>query len=71
MQKSKLDESGIEPETSPMLRERATNYATRPNMSLVRLSSLFELLIMYSCCTLNVLLTKLLEAWFLSYISLT
>ena len=30
-QKGKLDESGIEPETSPMLRERATNYATRPN----------------------------------------
>ena len=25
-----LDESGIEPETFPMLRERATNYATRP-----------------------------------------
>ena len=27
-----MDESGIEPETSPMLRERATNYATRPNV---------------------------------------
>ena len=26
----KLDESGVEPKTSPMLRERATNYATRP-----------------------------------------
>ena len=26
----KMDESGIEPETSPMLRERATDYATRP-----------------------------------------
>ena len=25
-----MDESGIEPETSPMLRERATDYATRP-----------------------------------------
>ena len=25
-----MDESGIEPKTSPMLRERATNYATRP-----------------------------------------
>ena len=25
-----MDESGVEPETSPMLRERATNYATRP-----------------------------------------
>ena len=30
--KIKVDESGIEPETSPMLRERATNYATRPNL---------------------------------------
>ena len=28
---AKVDESGIEPETSPMLRERATNYATRPS----------------------------------------
>ena len=28
-----MDESGIEPETSPMLRERATNYATRPNVA--------------------------------------
>ena len=27
-----MDESGIEPETSPMLRERATDYATRPNI---------------------------------------
>ena len=27
-----MDESGIEPETSPMLRERATDYATRPNL---------------------------------------
>ncbi|KAM3163575.1 hypothetical protein ACU8KH_02044 [Lachancea thermotolerans] len=26
----KLDETGVEPMTSPMLRERATNYATRP-----------------------------------------
>ena len=26
----KMDELGIEPKTSPMLRERATNYATRP-----------------------------------------
>ena len=26
----KMDESGVEPETFPMLRERATNYATRP-----------------------------------------
>ena len=25
-----MDELGIEPKTSPMLRERATNYATRP-----------------------------------------
>ena len=25
-----MDESGVEPKTSPMLRERATNYATRP-----------------------------------------
>ena len=28
-----MDESGIEPETSPMLRERATDYATRPGIS--------------------------------------
>ncbi len=27
-----MDESGIEPETSPMLRERATDYATRPSI---------------------------------------
>ena len=27
-----MDESGIEPETSPMLRERATDYATRPDI---------------------------------------
>ena len=26
----KMDELGVEPKTSPMLRERATNYATRP-----------------------------------------
>ena len=26
----RMDESGVEPETFPMLRERATNYATRP-----------------------------------------
>ncbi|KAM3159920.1 hypothetical protein ACU8KH_06015 [Lachancea thermotolerans] len=25
-----MDETGVEPMTSPMLRERATNYATRP-----------------------------------------
>ena len=31
--KIKLDELGIEPKTSPMLRERATNYATRPVIS--------------------------------------
>ena len=29
----KMDESGVEPETFPMLRERATNYATRPEIS--------------------------------------
>ena len=28
--KNNMDELGIEPKTSPMLRERATNYATRP-----------------------------------------
>ena len=28
--KKEMDELGIEPKTSPMLRERATNYATRP-----------------------------------------
>ena len=30
--RKRLDESGIEPETSPMLRERATDYATRPGV---------------------------------------
>ncbi len=30
--KNLLDELGIEPKTSPMLRERATNYATRPSI---------------------------------------
>lgn len=28
--KTKMDESGVEPETFRMLSERATNYATRP-----------------------------------------
>ena len=31
--KKEMDELGIEPKTSPMLRERATNCATRPVIS--------------------------------------
>ncbi|KAM3160254.1 hypothetical protein ACU8KH_06594 [Lachancea thermotolerans] len=30
-----MDETGVEPMTSPMLRERATNYATRPLLLLI------------------------------------
>ena len=31
-----MDETGVEPMTSPMLRERATNYATRPDVEDVK-----------------------------------
>ncbi|KAM3164547.1 hypothetical protein ACU8KH_01461 [Lachancea thermotolerans] len=31
-----MDETGVEPMTSPMLRERATNYATRPDVDIWR-----------------------------------
>ena len=32
----KMDESGVEPETFRMLSERATNYATRPDLAFVK-----------------------------------
>ncbi|KAM3164931.1 hypothetical protein ACU8KH_00688 [Lachancea thermotolerans] len=34
-----MDETGVEPMTSPMLRERATNYATRPRVLRVHITS--------------------------------
>ena len=37
--KNNLDELGIEPKTSPMLRERATNCATRPNLTVEKMWS--------------------------------